>query len=154
MKIQIPTPCNENWDEMIPNEKGSFCNVCNKTVIDFTSMNEQELIAYFENKKPGTTCGRLRTDQLSKEEIIPTNWVNSFQVFIDKKINFQPLKRVAFLFLGMTVFFVSCIKKREDVVGNPKLPKIDSTQVKQKVEINTFVGLVPCEPYDGIDTAK
>ncbi|MBK9634712.1 MAG: hypothetical protein IPO64_09410 [Bacteroidetes bacterium] len=51
MKIQIPTPCHENWDEMIPNEKGNFCKVCNKTVIDFTNMSEQELIAYFENKK-------------------------------------------------------------------------------------------------------
>ncbi|MBK9352705.1 MAG: hypothetical protein IPN09_01640 [Bacteroidetes bacterium] len=113
MKIQIPTPCHENWDEMIPNEKGNFCKVCNKTVIDFTNMSEQELIAYFENKKPGATCGRLRADQLTKEEVIPTNWVNSFHVFVDKKINFQPFKRVAFLFLGIAVFFVSCIKKRE-----------------------------------------
>ncbi|MBP9136769.1 MAG: hypothetical protein KBF31_07145 [Chitinophagales bacterium] len=154
MKIQIPTPCHENWDEMIPNEKGNFCKVCNKTVIDFTNMSEQELIAYFENKKSGATCGRLHADQLTKEEVIPTNWVNSFHVFVDKKINFQPFKRVSILLLGICVFLVSCVQKKEDVVGKPKLPKIDSTQVKQKVEINTFIGLVPCEPYDGIDTAK
>ncbi|MBK7137544.1 MAG: hypothetical protein IPH74_00360 [Bacteroidetes bacterium] len=125
MKIQIPIPCHENWDEMIPNEKGNFCKVCNKTVIDFTNMSEQELIAYFENKKPGATCGRLRADQLTKEEVIPTNWVNSFHVFVDKKINFQPFKRVAFLFLGIAVFFVSCIKKRE-IMGKIKVPKKDT----------------------------
>lgn len=129
MKIQIPTPCHENWDEMIPNEKGNFCKVCNKTVIDFTNMSEQELIAYFENKKPGATCGRLRADQLTKEEVIPTNWVNSFHVFVDKKINFQPFKRVAFLFLGIAVFFVSCIKKREDIKGKMMLPKKDTTDL-------------------------
>lgn len=126
MKIQIPIPCHENWDEMIPNEKGNFCKVCNKTVIDFTNMSEQELIAYFENKKPGAICGRLRADQLTKEEVIPTNWVNSLHVFVDKKINFQPFKRVAFLFLGIAVFFVSCIKKREDIKGKMMVPKKDT----------------------------
>lgn len=34
MKIQIPTPCHENWNEMNANEKGKFCKVCNKTVVD------------------------------------------------------------------------------------------------------------------------
>ena len=152
MKIQIPTPCHENWDEMIPNEKGNFCKVCNKTVIDFTNMSEQELIAYFENKKPGATCGRLRADQLTKEEVIPTNWVNSFHVFVDKKINFQPFKRVAFLFLGIAVFFVSCIKKRE-IMGKMKVPKKDTlVDVEKIVPIVGMIG--PIKPNGKNDSGK
>lgn len=32
MKISIPKPCNENWNEMTPDQQGAFCKVCSKVV--------------------------------------------------------------------------------------------------------------------------
>lgn len=32
--IQIPTSCQEKWDEMLPVEQGRFCLSCQKKVID------------------------------------------------------------------------------------------------------------------------
>jgi len=44
MKLTIPKPCHENWDEMTPNEKGRFCSICSKTVKDFTKLSDAEII--------------------------------------------------------------------------------------------------------------
>lgn len=42
VKVSIPKPCYENWNSMSIDEKGRFCSVCAKTVIDFTKMNAEE----------------------------------------------------------------------------------------------------------------
>ncbi len=64
MKIQIPEPCNENWNEMNPQEKGRFCGSCQKVVIDFTTMSDSEIVNHFKNYK-GNTCGRFYETQLN-----------------------------------------------------------------------------------------
>ncbi|OCA79837.1 hypothetical protein BBH99_05165 [Chryseobacterium contaminans] len=62
MKITIPKPCHENWNNMTTDEKGKFCSVCSKTVYDFTSFSDEELINTFDFNKD--ICGRFREDQL------------------------------------------------------------------------------------------
>ncbi|SDI82020.1 hypothetical protein [Chryseobacterium jejuense] len=62
MKITIPKPCHENWDNMSHDEKGKFCSVCSKTVHDFTSLSDEELINSFNVNND--ICGRFREDQL------------------------------------------------------------------------------------------
>lgn len=62
MKITIPKPCHENWDNMTALEKGKFCSICSKTVHDFTNFSDAELINNFESNKD--ICGRFREDQL------------------------------------------------------------------------------------------
>lgn len=62
MKITIPTPCHENWDNMTTDEKGKFCSVCYKTVHDFTDFSEEELINRLDSDI--NICGRFREDQL------------------------------------------------------------------------------------------
>jgi hypothetical protein len=62
-KISIPNPCSENWDAMQPNDSGRFCNACEKTVIDFTKMSDEDFVAYFQHIKP-FSCGRFSERQL------------------------------------------------------------------------------------------
>jgi CarboxypepD_reg-like domain len=64
MKISIPEPCNEDWQKMLPHEKGRFCLNCQKTVVDFTNKSNQEIINYLKNHK--NVCGRLNNTQLNK----------------------------------------------------------------------------------------
>jgi hypothetical protein len=63
--ISIPTPCHEKWNEMLPNERGAFCNICAKTVVDFTRLNDEEVRNYFFQNRHQKTCGRFRNDQLT-----------------------------------------------------------------------------------------
>jgi hypothetical protein len=63
--LQIPTPCHENWDAMHPAEQGRFCLSCQKTVVDFSNMTDQQVLQYLQRAQ-GDTCGRLATDQLNR----------------------------------------------------------------------------------------
>lgn len=63
--ITVPEPCHENWDQMTPTEKGKFCGVCTKEVIDFSKSSDEELI-----KKIGKgedLCGRFNASQLNRK---------------------------------------------------------------------------------------
>lgn len=64
MKITIPKPCHENWNQMTPDEKGRFCGVCSKSVRDFTRLSDLEII---ENVSGNTNiCGNFRVNQLDR----------------------------------------------------------------------------------------
>jgi hypothetical protein len=51
---------------MTPAEQGRFCGSCQKTVVDFTLMTDNELLDYF-SKAPAHTCGRFFNDQLNRD---------------------------------------------------------------------------------------
>lgn len=86
-KIIIKTPCSENWETMIPNEEGNHCLSCRKTVVDFTSMTDSQIIHYFQNYK-GKTCGRFLETQVNRPILPPlspknqTRWAWLFSVLI------------------------------------------------------------------------
>lgn len=63
--ISIPEPCHENWAKMNATEKGKFCSVCTKEVIDFTSKTDEELVKILTANK--NTCGRVKKSQLNRE---------------------------------------------------------------------------------------
>jgi len=63
--ITIPEPCHENWDQMTPTEKGKFCGVCTKEVIDFSKSSDEELIKKIGKGK--NLCGRFNTSQLNRK---------------------------------------------------------------------------------------
>lgn len=64
-QVSIPVPCHENWNTMSEAEKGRFCAVCQKTVIDFSDMNETEIISILNQKlQTETVCGRFKKNQI------------------------------------------------------------------------------------------
>lgn len=66
-KIHIPEPCFEDWDKMTPNEQGSFCKVCSKTVVDFSKKSEDEIQQYIAANLDKKICGRFNVSQLEQE---------------------------------------------------------------------------------------
>jgi len=66
MKLTIPTPCHENWDQMAPAEQGRFCSVCVKTVKDFTAVPDEGIVDAFSQNSEDI-CGRFKTSQLNRD---------------------------------------------------------------------------------------
>jgi carboxypeptidase-like protein/type IX secretion system substrate protein len=66
IQLNITEPCHENWQNMTPQQQGRFCGSCQKTVVDFTMMSDQEVLNYFL-KADHNVCGRFADDQLNKE---------------------------------------------------------------------------------------
>lgn len=64
MKVTIPKPCHENWEAMTPNEKGRFCQLCAKNVIDFTNSSDTEIQEGVSRNS--NMCGNFRVEQLDR----------------------------------------------------------------------------------------
>jgi CarboxypepD_reg-like domain len=69
LMLSIPNSCSENWNNMTPQEKGRFCDSCQKCVVDFTAMTDAAVLDYF-NKYNGKICGRFDKRQLDRVLII------------------------------------------------------------------------------------
>lgn len=88
--ISIPTPCHESWDAMSPAEQGRFCQSCQKTVIDFSTMSDKELFSFLGNATRNI-CGRFHGEQLNREVSMPVNTRR------------QPLMPIAAMVAALTV---------------------------------------------------
>ncbi|WP_129020459.1 carboxypeptidase-like regulatory domain-containing protein [Edaphocola flava] len=61
---------------MLPEEKGKFCLSCQKSVIDFSSMSDAQIVRVLEQSS-GAICGRMRASQQQRDlkMITPnSNW--------------------------------------------------------------------------------
>lgn len=111
--ISIPTPCHEKWNEMSPNEKGAFCNVCSKTVVDFTSLSDEEVKNYFFQNGQHKTCGRFRNDQL-------TNPDDPLPRLLAQSIPFWK-KFLAIVLFVFGSFLTGC---HDETIGKMKMPEV------------------------------
>lgn len=70
LRLQIPDPCSESWEEMTPLPGGRYCRCCEKTVVDFTTMTGQQITRLYQRRQ-GRVCGRFYMDQLEKDLPLP-----------------------------------------------------------------------------------
>jgi len=70
LQLKIPEPCNQSWNEMLPEEDGRHCLSCQKKVIDFSGMTDQELIRALAKAGSGS-CGRFDVAQLERNIMPP-----------------------------------------------------------------------------------
>jgi hypothetical protein len=63
--LYIPTPCHEDWNKMTPTQQGKFCGSCNKHVVDFSLMSDQQILSFL-SRQSGKLCGRFDADQLQR----------------------------------------------------------------------------------------
>ena len=85
IQLYIPEPCHENWNTMTMAEKGRNCASCKRHVVDFTDMNDEQVLAFFRKPTPGTICGRFMQDQLNRPIQFPRKripWVKYFFQFM------------------------------------------------------------------------
>jgi hypothetical protein len=81
IRLEIPLPCQENWDAMTVSEKGRFCGSCQKTVMDFSNLTDYEIAQFFKKPSTGSICGRFNEEQLQRDIAIPTKrlpWLRYF----------------------------------------------------------------------------
>jgi hypothetical protein len=61
--LSIPQACSETWSNMTRVPGGSFCSSCQKKVIDFTHMTDDEITTFLQHR-PASICGRFLPQQL------------------------------------------------------------------------------------------
>lgn len=156
-KITIPKPCHENWNQMTPNEQGAYCQKCCKTVIDFSSKSEEEIITTLLTKKDEKVCGRFTTDQISRPQIslkIPRN-------LLPKNIPMHNAFVIA-LFISFGSALFSCSTPKGQMMGEVaiidsaetvKQSTIEPSEVKHLLGDTILIEEIPeptkCEPKMG-----
>ena len=67
----IGTPCHEDWNKMSKVEKGRFCDVCAKCVVDLTGKSQKEIKSLFVQNK-GNLCGSMPASQYNATQAVVT----------------------------------------------------------------------------------
>lgn len=130
----IPEPCSENWESMSPQEKGRFCSVCNKCVIDFTQKQSQEIQQIIEERKEEQICGRFYNYQL-KEDIDSSERIKKY-FFKYIPFSFQNNKMILSLF-SLVLFLIGCSKPKEEVYSTTGM--VDIKEEDSVVINNNYV---------------
>ncbi len=74
--LKIDKPCGQEWASMNKTEAGKFCTQCSKTVVDFTSLSDKEIIQLTEQSSE-KICGRLSKQQLNRNLLTTQPSANS-----------------------------------------------------------------------------
>ncbi len=109
--MQITSPCHQNFSKMHKHGNGRYCGSCQKVVVDFTQMDQKQLINYFKEHKSENVCGRVKNFQIRKQNVFES-FLFKFREFVSGKINITPL-RIALLAMvsGLMTFTTSCMGK-------------------------------------------
>ncbi|TDQ17532.1 carboxypeptidase-like protein [Algoriphagus boseongensis] len=62
-QIRIPSPCSQNPKNFTPSNLGGFCQACQKEVVDFRKMNQQEVLEFI-TENPSKSCGIFKKSQV------------------------------------------------------------------------------------------
>lgn len=76
-QLEINSPCHENFNNMIPNANGSFCNSCAKNVIDLSTKTNSEVEKFITETKDKNICAQLNVSQLEQIFEYETNSKNN-----------------------------------------------------------------------------
>lgn len=149
--IQIKNPCEENRDNMLPTELGKFCLACQKEVIDFTKMNDDEIISFFKNNK--NKCGTFKTSQLNRNlyPITQTTTTRPAKYFFASLLSLNFLSASASINPKpkiendsiATVVDSSIVK-----IDSSALPKKDSLVVYSFVWNDSMLKTIAINPYE------
>ena len=106
-KLAIPNPCSQSWDSMIPTNTGKHCEACNKTVLDFSRMKDEEIQNYFSLNQNNPVCGRFKKDQIDR-----------IRIHIPHYILYKPISLWKKYLLILLICFGSSIFSVDVVVGS------------------------------------
>ncbi|MFT5244261.1 MAG: hypothetical protein ACJA1H_002374 [Glaciecola sp.] len=130
LNINIPKPCQEDWNQMTPKQKGRHCTSCKKTVFDFTRSTDEQIVKTF--LKEDNVCGRFKSTQLNRELVLNRKEKNKYLSYVASTL-------FAFLSFGT-----------QDIQaqGKSRIVKVDSLQ-PQMVNEKTGTSILNKKPVRG-----
>jgi hypothetical protein len=129
-RLKIETPCHEDWTKMSPNKDGRHCGLCDKTVIDFTVMSQEEITNYLTHNSKAQICGRILVPR-KKETAIQIK-LNQLYKNIEHQIRFKPLRISLLGSLSLIMLISGCTE-------NHKSDDPNKQQVRRITHTDTLI---------------
>jgi hypothetical protein len=141
IQISIPEPCHQGWQNMTPVEKGRFCSSCQKTVLDFTYLSDNEIINLVN--KNDTLCGRINTSQLNRN-LIETKSTSTYFGYFATSV-------LAFLGLGTE----NLVAQEKPVLEQTDLKYLNkATDSVKKITVTGVVSDYEGKPFPGVSIVR
>ncbi len=137
--IRVPEPCHEDWNKMTPRDKGRHCVACQKTVVDFTTLTDEQIVKTFESE--GQLCGRFKKQQLNREVVLSRKDKNNY-------LSWAASGLLAFLALGHQEAYAQGEPKTEQTPSDTK-PQVKGKTAVSVLQNHTISGNVIAES-DGL----
>ena len=113
---------------MSPKEKGRFCSVCSKCVIDFTEKNALDIQQIIEEKSNESVCGRFYNHQLNIEDSQTLKLKENFFKYIPA--SFQN-NRISLGLFSLILFLTGCAKEKESCVATTGVMVINEDSIQE-----------------------
>lgn len=117
--LNVPKPCSQDWGGMTPEGRGRFCGSCNKTVVDFTKMENHEIVDYLKNQG-GRTCGYFLPHQVSVERPKHHQFLVNLYQNAQNGIKTTLLRNVSLALIAFCMTMVGCNSPR--TTGEIEMP--------------------------------
>jgi TonB-dependent SusC/RagA subfamily outer membrane receptor len=111
--LHINEPCSQNWDEMTAVQKGKFCNSCKKTVFDFTTATDNDIVKHIVAMKGEEFCGNFESGQLSR-------WIEQKNINPTSSIFYKYLLSLLLIGVGESAFAQDTTKVKQEVILHPQ----------------------------------
>ena len=132
-RISIPKPCHENWDNMLPEEQGRHCLSCCKTVVDFSSWDNESILAYLQNRSEERVCGRFNTTQVAAPAPMEQEvWLR--QISRSRMPLFRKIAAVIVLCFGLLYAGDSQAQKRMGKIALPPKDRVEHTKGEVSIQ--------------------
>lgn len=147
--VRIPEPCHEDWNKMLPDEKGKFCNSCNKSVFDFSNKTDTQIKDILMAHKDQKVCGHFKKSQVDRPLNLTIDLKN-----LPKNMSITKMFTIA-LFISFGTLLFSCTDNFGKTVGEISIvepEKIENTQNKENIE--PLVGQIAAIPPDSLEAIE
>lgn len=128
--VKIASPCSEKWNEMRPNAEGRYCEHCQKTVVNFMEMTDNEIATFLHTHKGKKVCGAILPKQT--EQKYP---------FVQAQKTESPVKQYVMAILAglMTAAPYQAIAINNTLISASELPYV-VTNAKKVLSQNSISG--------------
>jgi hypothetical protein len=109
---------------MTPENKGRFCASCAKSVVDFSLMTDNEVLAHL-SKNTGNLCGRFDAEQLQRPLV---------------QTQLQPNKNWRYWLASLSALFLLANKSTAQTSGAPKTDSSSVIVPKPSENFNQVLG--------------
>jgi len=154
--LKIEKPCHEDWNKMAQNQLGRHCQLCEKTVVDFTKMSSEEIKEYLSNRGNERICGRILKEPVKRIPSKKEQWFNNQRLRINQKIDFIPMRISLLSILSFLMILFGCNQTTEeskpDTKENSPITSGDSiaNDSTQRIdELHTVGNIAMPEPLMG-----
>jgi len=131
--ISIPKPCHEDWEQMLPEAQGRHCLSCSKTVVDFSTWSNDEILSYLATRNQERVCGRF-----NQEQVNAPNQKEEFLVRKVMKANIPFYRKLAAIIIFSFGLLTGSDSHAQKIVGKIASPRPQQEQtIRGEVMVDT-----------------